>query len=581
MEITEELKVKISNITGEVDEETLVNLGAAQQLIDDIFTLDSKETKTSEEAQLLIEKINTLNSMGIPGLHVDFDETTGSVQGTRAEIQGLIDDLLRQYETEALHDAAVEAYKAQYESMKQIETVTETSGQALTAYKTAVSNLTAAQQELNDAEAAWNEFKTTNEGYWTNYEDGTDSSVYKRYTAAKEAAELATAAVEETQTAVEESLTVLEESQAAYDAATETIEGISKKLTELSATAKEEGENFFDGYTEGTEKSAPKSKEAIITAGNDMIDALRDTLDSHSPSRVTEQEGVNAMEGLELGIKDATPTVTNAMQTVVDGIVNVVSSCRTALQTQMQTALGSVTEAVAQMSAVWQSDWGRPRVHFPVFSLIGNIDFQTGQMPQITISDWLWAAKGGILDKATLIGAGEAGKEALIPLERNTEWVNIIADGIQDTTFNSTRFIGISKDLEIYPDANKFSVMLSIPHRPGSLAAIISKFAAIDVNLTKIEARALPGMDFEYLFTFDFMASPTDPNVLSLLSELSQDPEDERCTTCMEKAWEHLNAPTLKRDGYHALTVRKCLSCFDRFGYFLYAKELRERIGAR
>ena len=106
--------------------------------------------------------------------------------------------------------------------------------------------------------------------------------------------------------------------------------------------------------------------------------------------------------------------------------------------------------------------------------------------------------------------------------------LNIIADGIQDTTFNSTRFICISKDLEIYPDANKFSVMLSIPHRPGSLAAIVSKFAAIDVNLTKIEARALPGMDFEYLFTFDFMASPTDPNVLSLLSELSQDPEVER-----------------------------------------------------
>ena len=105
---------------------------------------------------------------------------------------------------------------------------------------------------------------------------------------------------------------------------------------------------------------------------------------------------------------------------------------------------------------------------------------------------------------------------------------NIVADGIQDTTFNSTRFICISKDLEIYPDANKFSVMLSIPHRPGSLAAIISKFAAIDVNLTKIEARALPGMDFEYLFTFDFTASPSDPNVLSLLSELSQDPEVER-----------------------------------------------------
>lgn len=67
------------------------------------------------------------------------------------------------------------------------------------------------------------------------------------------------------------------------------------------------------------------------------------------------------------------------------------------------------------------------------------------------------------------------------------------------------------------------------------------------------------------------------------LAELydSRDPLDERVGACVEKAWAHLNAPGLKRDGYHALTIRKCLSCFDRFGYFLYARQLRERIGAR
>ena len=77
------------------------------------------------------------------------------------------------------------------------------------------------------------------------------------------------------------------------------------------------------------------------------------------------------------------------------------------------------------------------------------------------------------------------------------------------------------------PDANKISIMLSLPHRPGSLAEIISKFAAIDVNLTKLESRPVPGVDFEFRFIFDFEASPSDGSVLSLLSELSQDPEIE------------------------------------------------------
>ena len=56
-----------------------------------------------------------------------------------------------------------------------------------------------------------------------------------------------------------------------------------------------------------------------------------------------------------------------------------------------------------------------------------------------------------------------------------------------------------------------------------------------------------------------------------------QDPEDPRIGECMEKAWEHLNAPGLPRNGYHAFTISKCAPSFDYFGYFLYSKELKER----
>ena len=105
--------------------------------------------------------------------------------------------------------------------------------------------------------------------------------------------------------------------------------------------------------------------------------------------------------------------------------------------------------------------------------------------------------------------------------------LEVVAEGVQDAAFNYTRFICIAKDLEIYPDANKFSVMLSLPHRPGALNGIISKFAAIDVNLTKLESRPIPGMDFEFRFTFEFESAPDDPNVLCLLAELASDPEIE------------------------------------------------------
>ena len=103
--------------------------------------------------------------------------------------------------------------------------------------------------------------------------------------------------------------------------------------------------------------------------------------------------------------------------------------------------------------------------------------------------------------------------------------LDVLAEGVSDAAFNRTRFICISREMSVTPDADKFSIMLSLPHRPGSLNGIISKFAAAGVNLTKLESRPIPGMDFEFRFTFEFESSPANPDVLALLSELSQDPE--------------------------------------------------------
>ena len=106
--------------------------------------------------------------------------------------------------------------------------------------------------------------------------------------------------------------------------------------------------------------------------------------------------------------------------------------------------------------------------------------------------------------------------------------LDVIKDDIMDAAYNYTRFVCISKDPEIWPDARKFTVTMRLPHRPGALNTVILKFASIGVNLTKLESRPIPGTDFEFRFIFDFEASPSDPAILALLSELSQDPEIER-----------------------------------------------------
>ena len=108
--------------------------------------------------------------------------------------------------------------------------------------------------------------------------------------------------------------------------------------------------------------------------------------------------------------------------------------------------------------------------------------------------------------------------------------LDVIKEDVSNTASNYTRFICISKRNEIYPDAGKFSVMMSLNHRPGALTDVLVKFAAAGVNLTKLESRPVPGSDFEFRFIFDFESAPRDPRVMKMLSGFSTDPEIEHFT---------------------------------------------------
>ena len=106
--------------------------------------------------------------------------------------------------------------------------------------------------------------------------------------------------------------------------------------------------------------------------------------------------------------------------------------------------------------------------------------------------------------------------------------LTIASDRIQNSENNYTRFICIARELEIYPGADRISLMVSAEHRPGSLYRMIAKFAALGLNLTKIESRPIVGRDFEFLFYFDLEASVWSPEVMSLLADCSRG--DERFT---------------------------------------------------
>ena len=97
--------------------------------------------------------------------------------------------------------------------------------------------------------------------------------------------------------------------------------------------------------------------------------------------------------------------------------------------------------------------------------------------------------------------------------------------GIQNMQNNYTRFICISKTPEIYPGAKKTSIMLKLGNHPGALYHMIARFAALDLNLTKLESRPVAGTDFQFMFYFDVEESVYSPALKALIAELEADCE--------------------------------------------------------
>lgn len=85
--------------------------------------------------------------------------------------------------------------------------------------------------------------------------------------------------------------------------------------------------------------------------------------------------------------------------------------------------------------------------------------------------------------------------------------LEIIKPRIQNTNNNYTRFICFSKKLEIYPGADRTSLLIKTPHRAGALYSVIANFYSLGINIIKLESRPIPESDFEFMFYFDIDVS--------------------------------------------------------------------------
>ena len=105
-----------------------------------------------------------------------------------------------------------------------------------------------------------------------------------------------------------------------------------------------------------------------------------------------------------------------------------------------------------------------------------------------------------------LIKAMRSRKIAAIASKRAAELhaMQVIAEGIEDSDVNYTRFLVLGKKIAPRSGDDKTSVIFGVEHKPGSLYRALRVLSRKRVNLTKIESRPVKNTPWQYNFFVDF-----------------------------------------------------------------------------
>ena len=97
-----------------------------------------------------------------------------------------------------------------------------------------------------------------------------------------------------------------------------------------------------------------------------------------------------------------------------------------------------------------------------------------------------------------------------------------LQDRVQNEHGNYTRFICISRNLEVYPGSDKTSIMMVLNHKPGALYKVLARLYTLGINVTKLESRPIPDREFEFMFYFDLETSIYSEEFVQLMCELDE-----------------------------------------------------------
>ena len=122
-------------------------------------------------------------------------------------------------------------------------------------------------------------------------------------------------------------------------------------------------------------------------------------------------------------------------------------------------------------------------------------DWLARNMPQAGLHEVTSTSAAAQLAQQARGAAAVASRQAAVQYD-----LNVIAENIEDSSKNVTRFAVVGDDVCPPSGEDRTSILLQIPHQPGSLTDALTIFKKGKINLTWIESFPLRGEEDGYLF---------------------------------------------------------------------------------
>lgn len=180
-------------------------------------------------------------------------------------------------------------------------------------------------------------------------------------------------------------------------------------------------------------------------------------------------------------IVTATTNILSKFESLKTSIFTKLASIKNKFVEIFDSVKTTVQNAINNIKEKFNFSWSLPKIKLPHFTVSGGsapygIGGQ-GSLPSISVS---YYAKGGILDKVTPIGltgnslavGGEAGKEAIIPLENDTKGIELIARTLQSNMDNGASLAILDKMNEILDKLDKLANMKFVMDTGATIGAL-------------------------------------------------------------------------------------------------------------